>query len=111
MPSGETYRAELDYLVRYTEMAPVYFTPVWDAAETVAGGTGPEARAVVLELVGDLLDRGVVVGDMSPRDGEGVIPWDLSRDQILGRIERGMRESEDPLDHVGICWFGQRAAQ
>ncbi|MFG3046665.1 hypothetical protein ACGFZR_17230 [Streptomyces sp. NPDC048241] len=53
MPSGETYRAELDYLVRYTEMAPV----------------------------------------------------------VLGRIERGMRESEDPLGYVGICWFGDRAAQ
>ncbi|GAA3189698.1 MULTISPECIES: hypothetical protein [Streptomyces] len=101
------YQGELDYLIRYVQMSPVYFSPVWDAAETVVGGEGTDAevRAAALSLVGDMLDRGVKVGDMSPREGEGVISWNVSREETLRRIEEEMRRYVDPLEYVNICWF------
>ncbi|GAA1042352.1 MULTISPECIES: hypothetical protein [Streptomyces] len=107
MLTDAEYRAELDYLIRYTEMSPVYFTPLWDAAETVAGQSASEAEVqeAALRLIGDMMDHGIKVGDMSPKDGEGVIPWGLSRSETLERIHSEMQAYEDPLEYVNICWF------
>ncbi|MFJ9041110.1 hypothetical protein ACIRF8_31650 [Streptomyces sp. NPDC102406] len=105
--TGDEYQKEVDYLVRYAEMSPVYFTPVWDAAETIAGEGSSEAATqdAALAIIADMLERGVKVGDMSPRDGEGVIPWPLSREESLRRIREEMKRYDDPLEYVNICWF------
>ncbi|MFE7119190.1 hypothetical protein ACFU99_27625 [Streptomyces sp. NPDC057654] len=65
-----------------------------------------EVRAAVLKLVGDMLDHGVKAGDMSPREGERVIPWNVSQGEVLRRIDEEMQRREDPLGYVKICWFG-----
>ncbi|WOX10317.1 hypothetical protein [Streptomyces sp. N50] len=101
------YESELDYLVQYGETSSVYFTILWDAAETVAGdgSSVSDVQKAAIRLVGGMLDRGIRVGDVSPREGEEVIPWDLSREEILRRIEREMRMYDDPADYINICWF------
>ncbi|WP_372409551.1 hypothetical protein [Streptomyces luteireticuli] len=111
MLAGEQYEEELDYLTQYAKTTPVYFTPVRDAAETVAGKGSTEAQiqAVTLKLVDDLLDRGVQIGDMSPLEGEAVIPWNLSREQTLRKVAEGMQKYKDPLDFIYICWFSAPA--
>ncbi|OIJ95673.1 hypothetical protein BIV24_08750 [Streptomyces colonosanans] len=80
---------------------------MWDAAETVAGegSTDAEIRSALLVLIGDMLNRGITIGDMSPRDGEGVIPWNLSREQALRKVAAETGKYEDSLDYVKICWF------
>lgn len=107
MLTGKQYDDELDYLVQYARMAPVYFTPVRDAAETVAGerSTEAEVQKATLKLIGDMLDQGIKIGDMSPREGESVIPWNLTRDQSLRKVAEEMRRYDDPLEFVNICWF------
>ena len=104
------YESELDYLVRYGETSAVYFTILWDAAETVAGdgSSVADVQKAVVGLVGGMLDRGIRVGDVSPREGEEVIPWDLSREEALHRIEREMQMYDDPSDYINICWFSTR---
>ncbi|WP_371790382.1 hypothetical protein OG285_05840 [Streptomyces sp. NBC_01471] len=104
---SEIYESELAYLVQYAEQTSVYFTILWDAAETVAddGSSVPEVQKAALSLVGDMLDRGIRAGDMSPQEGEEVVPWDLSREGVLHRIEREMQMYDDPYDYIKICWF------
>lgn len=103
---SDTYQTELDYLVKYAEVSSAYFTILWDAAETVAGNGSSfsDAQKAVIRLVGDMLDRGIRVGDVNPREGEEVIPWDLSREEILHRIEHEMQMHEDPSGYINICW-------
>ncbi|MFJ7077823.1 hypothetical protein [Streptomyces sp. NPDC098781] len=108
MPQQAIYAEELDYLVRYVRMAPLYFVPLRDAAERIAGSgsSETEVQQVTLRLIGDMLDQGVRIGDMSPRDGEGVLPWDLSKEDALARVADEMTRYEDPVDFIDICWFG-----
>ncbi|GAU65083.1 putative hypothetical protein [Streptomyces sp. NBRC 110611] len=101
------YEEELDYLVEYAEMSPVYFNPVRDAAEGIVGkgGTEDQVQAVTLKLIGDMLDRGVKIGYISPREGEYFVPWGISRDEALQRVATEMKQYENPLEFVKICWF------
>ncbi|WP_345591725.1 hypothetical protein [Streptomyces marokkonensis] len=107
MPERTLYEKELDYLVRYAHMAPMYFVPLRDAAEKAAGrGSGEdEIQRVTLRLIGDMLDQGVRIGDMSSREGEDVIPWDVPRQEALDRVAREMKSYDDPIDFIDICWF------
>ncbi|OKI89977.1 hypothetical protein AMK11_02050 [Streptomyces sp. CB02414] len=107
VPERTRYAKELDYLVRYARMSPMYFVPLRDAAEKAAGeGSGEaEIQEVTLQLISDMLDRGVRIGDMSPRDGEEVIPWGVSKQEALDRVALEMRDHEDPIDFIDICWF------
>ncbi|MFC5718569.1 hypothetical protein ACFP1Z_00030 [Streptomyces gamaensis] len=103
MREDDTYKEELEYLLDYAEMTMLHFIPVWDEACIVAekSRTEADARDTALELIGDMIDHGVVVGDRSG----GRIPWDLPREGILRRIAAEMASYEDPLDFVYICWF------
>ncbi|KOT79199.1 hypothetical protein ADK70_31445 [Streptomyces rimosus subsp. pseudoverticillatus] len=107
MSTDNVYDEELNYLIEYAEMSPVYFIPVRDAAEKIAGkdSTEPQVQAITLQLIGDMLDRGVQIGDMSPREDEAFVPWGLPREQALHRVATEMQQYEDPLDFVKICWF------
>ncbi|MFE7136066.1 hypothetical protein ACFVIM_35000 [Streptomyces sp. NPDC057638] len=105
--NDEKYQEELDYLVQYARTSLLHFIPLRDAAENVTGGDGSEAdiQAATVRLVGDMIDQGVAVGDLSPREGEEFLPWNVSKGEALARIAEGMRTREDPLDFMDICWF------
>ncbi|MGW8327833.1 hypothetical protein ACWGLE_08050 [Streptomyces sp. NPDC055897] len=107
MVNGEKYQEELDYLVEYARKSPVYFTIVWDAAESIVGDEAVEeqVRKTALKLIGDMIDRGVKLGDMSHHEGESVIIWELSRAEAVQRVAERMEKYSDPLDYVYICWF------
>lgn len=105
---GSAYEAELTYLVQYAQASPVYFVPVRDAAETVAGAGASEEtiQLTTLELIRGMISQGIEVGSMSPVEGEGFTPWGLPPEESLKRVEVEMRKREDPLDFIDICWFG-----
>lgn len=107
MSERTTCTAELDYLASYARMAPLYFVPLRDAAEKIAGSGSSEGeiQQVTLELIGDMLDQGVQIGDMSSRDGEGVLPWGVSKEEALDRVASEMKRYDDPIDFIDICWF------
>lgn len=102
-----SYAEELEYLIEYARSAPLYFSPLRDAAETVAGrgSTEDQIQATTLRLISDMLDQGVRIGDMSPRKGEDVLPWNLSKEEALQRVAKEMRQYDNPIDFIDICWF------
>lgn len=104
---GSAYEAELTYLVQYARESPVYFVPVRDAAETVAGvgASEEDIQSTTLDLIRGMMSKGVRIGSMSPVEGEGFIPWELPPEDSLRRVEIEMRKHEDPLDFIEICWF------
>ncbi|MEU5126611.1 hypothetical protein [Streptomyces mobaraensis] len=107
MSKESGYEEELTYLIEYARMSPVYFTPVRDAAEAVAGpeATEEQIQEMTVKLIGDMLNRGVRIGDMSPVPGEMVVPWELSHDEALRKVADKMQRIGDPLNFVHICWF------
>ncbi|MCZ7458904.1 hypothetical protein [Streptomyces sp. WMMC940] len=50
-----------------------------------------------------MIDQGVKVGDMSPKDGDGVIPWNVPKNDALRRVADEMRQHQDPVDFIDIC--------
>ncbi|GAA4771104.1 MULTISPECIES: hypothetical protein [Streptomyces] len=108
MTERELCNDEFSYLVQYARMAPLHFTPLWDAAEKIAGPGADEGdvRESALRLISDMIDNGIRVGDMSAREGEGLLPWNLPKEDVLARISSEMQRTDDPLDLVDICWFG-----
>lgn len=105
--SDDLFDEELEYLYEYARKGLLYFIPLWDSAETLAGEGAPVARVreVALELIGALIDRGVRVGEISRQAGRDLDLWDDEKDLILSRIDEGMKSREDPLDFVDICGF------
>jgi hypothetical protein len=103
----ESFGEELEYLYEYARKGLLYFIPLWDSAETLAGkgASRSRVREVALELVGSLIDRGVKVGEISPRADRDIEPWDEEKSTILSRINEGIRRRDDPLDFVDICGF------
>ncbi|MFD6420740.1 hypothetical protein [Streptomyces sp. NPDC060198] len=101
--AARRYAEELDYLVRYCRTSAVYLFLVHDAAESLAPeGSGEEVvRALTLRLI----DSGVQVGGMSPREGEGVVPWGIPREAALRRIDAEMRKHDDAGELFAFCWF------
>ncbi|MGW2398602.1 hypothetical protein ACWCYY_18815 [Kitasatospora sp. NPDC001664] len=107
MTGSKPYQDELDYLVAYARDAPVYFFVVRGAAETLAGhGTHEDViRALTVRLIGDMMDRGVAVGDLGGETGIEVEPWPLSKGDTLERIRREMNELDACDAFIRICWF------
>lgn len=52
-----------------------------------------------------MLDRGVGIGDMSPRAGGSVQPWDLTHEEALRRVAEEVETRHDEADFIDICWF------
>ncbi|WP_344329066.1 hypothetical protein [Streptomyces macrosporus] len=105
--SADLFEEEVEYLFRYAEKGLLYFVPLWDSAETVAGRGAPVSRVreVALELIGALIDRGVRVGDVGEREDRDIDPWDADRETVLARVDAGMRRMTDPTDLVYVCGF------
>ncbi|NJQ02059.1 hypothetical protein [Streptomyces zingiberis] len=103
----DPFREELEYLYEYAKMGILYFVPVWDSAEIVAGegASIPQVRAAALKLIGAMIDRGVEVGEISSRPDRDIERWELSKEEILRRIDEGTKERRDPLDFIYICGF------
>ncbi|MCC3774093.1 hypothetical protein [Streptomyces sp. UNOB3_S3] len=107
MEKGEVYEEELEYLLDYARSL-LHFIPLRDSAEIAAGddATEEQVQGVTLELIGDLIDRGVIVGDQTSGAREGFVPWNLSKEEALRRVAEEMKSrEEDPTDFVYICWF------
>ncbi|MBW1601670.1 hypothetical protein JJV70_06000 [Streptomyces sp. JJ66] len=98
---------EIDYLYEYAKIGLLYFVPLWDSAESLAGKSAPlvRVREVTLELIGALTDRGVRVGPLSHREDRLIEPWNLSREEILLRVAEELEQRSDPLDCIEICGF------
>ncbi|MGW0854396.1 hypothetical protein [Streptomyces sp. NPDC002690] len=105
--SAREYAEELDYLLRYCRTSSVYLFLVHDAAESLvpAGSSEEAVRMLTLRLIGDMIDSGVQVGDMSAREGEWVVPWGIPREAALRRIDAEMRKRDDPWELFASCWF------
>ncbi|MCG3042915.1 hypothetical protein ACLIYM_24690 [Streptomyces fenghuangensis] len=107
MTSEELLNEEIDYLYEYARKGLLYFIPLWDSAETLAGkgATRERVREITLELVGALIDRGVQVGEISQQADRDIEPWSEDKGEILNRIDEGIKHRSDPLDFVDICGF------
>ncbi|MFJ5673592.1 hypothetical protein [Streptomyces sp. NPDC093097] len=107
MEDAEEYAEEVEYLVDYARMTLLNFHPVWDSAEGLAGdGASVEVvMDVTLRLISDMLDHGVILGDMSSRPDEGFMPWDTAKDESLRRVSERMRRHPNRSDFLKVCWF------
>ncbi|MGW2398726.1 hypothetical protein ACWCYY_19455 [Kitasatospora sp. NPDC001664] len=108
MTGSRLYKEELDYLVAYAHDALVYFFVVRDAAEKLAGSGATEdaIRDMTVQLVGDMVDAGISVGDISEKPDVDFEPWGLPKGEVLERIRREMDELDDSDSFLQICWFG-----
>ncbi|MFI9275276.1 hypothetical protein ACIGXM_31875 [Kitasatospora sp. NPDC052896] len=107
MTDQTAFQEELDYFVDYAHMSLVYFSLIRDSAEMLAGHAASEEaiRSVTLRLVEGMIDRGVAIGDVSPVEGEDLIPWQLTKAAALQRVADEMTELADPDQFIKICWF------
>lgn len=105
--TDDSFDEELEYLYQYARKGLLYFTPLWDSAETLAGEGAPstQVREVALGLIGALMDRGVRVGDISQRANREIEPWDEAKSVILDRISEGIKRRKDPPEFMDICGF------
>jgi hypothetical protein len=77
----------LESLVEECHQDHVGLWEVVHAARLDLGALTPaETQATTLRLVQGLLDRGMYVGFPAP-DGKGFVPWDLSAEGAVRRIE------------------------
>jgi hypothetical protein len=83
--SGSSWDEDLAYLVRYARGDWVGLSSVTAVAGTVAGegATFDELVSAMLAVVGDLIDRGAVPGDLVAR---GFEPWPGTKEARLRRI-------------------------
>jgi hypothetical protein len=97
-----------DVLESLADECQVDHVGLWEvinAARYDLGASTPtETRTTTLELVRSLLDRGMHVGYPAP-DGKGFVPWNLSTDMALSRIEQEWAAlGRDP--NIGeVAWF------
>lgn len=103
----DLFNEELEYLHQYARKGVLYFIPLWDSAETLAGEGAPVAciREIALALIGTLIDRGVQIGEISRQADRDIEPWNDEKGIILSRVDEGMKHRKDPLDFVDICGF------
>ena len=78
---------------------------VVDAARFELGASTPaETQASAIELVRGLLDRGMHVGFPAP-DGKGFVPWTVSADAAVRRIEQEWSALGREPNIGELAWF------
>lgn len=101
-----SYDQELDYLTEYgsqdwvgmSVLAPVA------VAEAGRGATFDAQIEKLLLLVEELIERGIVPGDLTDADPP-FVPWPGGRKEVLARLESAVRELGELPDTGEICWL------
>ncbi|NBH10966.1 hypothetical protein [Amycolatopsis sp. SID8362] len=85
--SNSSYQDDLDYLLDYAREDWVGLSPVTAVAGAVAGkgATFEELTSATLAVIGDLIDRGAVPGDLIEQD-PGFKAWSGTKEEHLRRI-------------------------
>ncbi|MFI7123659.1 hypothetical protein [Amycolatopsis sp. NPDC049868] len=97
---------ELEPLLKYAREGWVGLSVVVVVAEMKAGrgATFTEMTAALLSVVGMLIDRGAVPGDLV---GEGpcFVAWSGSRSEILGRLSCEIKTLGEIPATGEVCWI------
>src|SRR5689334_627281 len=101
-----TLEDALEDLAAECERDHVGLWEVIDAAQSDLGATNAEeTRALTLRLARLLLERsGMQVGFPTP-DGRGFVPWDLSPDQAVARIDAEWSALGREPNIGDVAWF------
>jgi hypothetical protein len=85
---SRSYQENLDYLIDYAREDWVGLSSVGAVAGAVAGqgATFGRLTSALLGVLGDLHDRGAVLGDLVEQD-PGFKPWPGAKEEHLRRIE------------------------
>jgi hypothetical protein len=106
-----SYDEHLEYLLNYAEEDWVGLSVVNGVVGAVAGkgATLDAMKAVMITVIGDLIDRGAVPGNLTERD-PGFEPWPGTKEQRLDRIAAKI-EALGRLPETGeICWIHNPSA-
>jgi hypothetical protein len=97
---------DVEYLVEYAGEDWVGMSPVTAVASAMAGkgATLDQQISALLTLIGDLMDRGAVPGDLI-KDYPDFIPWSGTKDEILQRIARETRALGELPDSGEVTWL------
>jgi len=98
-----------DVLESLAEECHVDHVGLWEIVDAVRSDLGStnaaETRALTLRLVRRLLsERGMLVGHPAP-DGRHFVPWDLSPDQAMSRIEKEWSALGREPNIGEVAWF------
>lgn len=106
MGSQPGYWEELDYLTDYGTddwVGMSALTPV-AIAEAGQGANFGKQLDELLNLAGDLIDRGVVPGELIDEE-PGFVAWSGDRTQLLSRLRDEVRALGYLPDSGEVCWF------
>lgn len=106
MSSQASYREELDYIADYGREDWVGMSALTPVAVADAGkGANFETQLdTLLNLVGDLIDRGVLPGDLFDEE-PGFIAWSGDKRQLVARLSDEVRALGYLPDSGEVCWF------
>ncbi|AGM07692.1 hypothetical protein [Amycolatopsis keratiniphila] len=102
---------DLEPLLKYAREGCVGLSVVVVVAEMKAGpdATFAEMTAALLSVVGTLIDRGAVPGDLV--DGEPCfVAWQGSKSEILGRLACEIKTLGEIPATGEVCWIHDPAA-
>lgn len=106
MSSQPSYRVELDYITDYGKddwVGMSVLTPV-AVAEAGEGADFEMQLDKLLNLAGDLIDRGVVPGELIEEE-PGFVAWSGDKTQLLARLSDEVRALGYLPDSGEVCWF------
>lgn len=100
------YQEDLQYIFEYAEDDWVPMTVVSTAAEDVAGvdATFEQLTNALVTVVGDLIDRGAVPGDLLAEDPD-FQAWPGSKDQMLARLRAEVQALARLPEGGEVCWI------
>jgi hypothetical protein len=95
----------VESLVEECRVDHVGLWEVINAARYDLGASTPaETQATALQLVRSLLDRGMYIG-FPAADGKGFVPWDVSADGAVRRIEQEWSALGREPNIGEVAWF------
>jgi hypothetical protein len=107
MPTDADYAEELSYLSDYVHDDWLGFSVLVGTVGKLLGKghTREEQTALLLRIVGDLLDEGAEAGDLTDDPGTPFTAWGTGRDETLARITAAVEELGRLPESGDICWF------
>ncbi|WP_394362685.1 hypothetical protein [Amycolatopsis sp. SB7-3] len=102
---------DLQPLLKYAREGCVGLSVVVVVAEMKAGrgATFSEMTTALLSVVGELIDRGAVPGDLIDRE-PSFVAWSGSKSEILGRLACEIKTLGEIPATGEVCWIHDPAA-
>ena len=106
MKTPVEFADDVEYLVEYAQDDWVGMSPVTAVASAMAGkgATLDQQISALLTLIGDLMDRGAVPGDLVEGDPD-FVAWSGTKDEVLQRIARETRALGELPDSGEVTWL------